>query len=244
MTYCCAMLLDEGLVMASDSRTNAGVDRVSTFRKMFLFEKPGERVMALVTAGNLSITQSMVSLLEERLAEGWEGMHLYNAPNMFEAARTVGDALRDVYERDVEHLRRHGVNGGAEALFGGQIGGERPRLFRLYEAGNFIEASQETPYFQIGENKYGKPILDRVIGPETSLERAGICALISFDSTMRANISVGPPIDMWCYRRDSLAAGFRRQFDEDDPYFNALRSAWGDGLKHAFAGLPEPGWGL
>lgn len=244
MTYCCAMLLEEGLVMASDSRTNAGVDRVSVFRKMFSFERPGERCMTLVTAGNLSLTQSMVSLLEERLGDQESGASLYGAATMFDAARLVGDALRSVYERDIEHLKRHGVNGGADAIFGGQIGGERPRLFRIYEAGNFIEASSDTPYFQIGENKYGKPILDRVITPQTGLEAAAKCALISFDSTMRANISVGPPIDMWCYRSGSLEAGLRKRFDEDDPYFQAIRAAWGEGLRNAFAKLPAPGWGL
>ena len=241
MTYCIGMLLRDGLVMASDSRTNAGVDRVSTFRKMFQFERPGERVLTLITAGNLSVTQAVVSLLSERLDEdGAENLH--NAPNLFEAARLVGDALRDVYERDGAHFEKHGVSYTAEAIIGGQIGKERPRLFRLYSAGNYIEASEETPYFQIGETKYGKPILDRIITPDVSLSDAGRCALISFDSTMRANISVGPPIDLFCYRTDSLSLTFLKRFEEDDPYWTEIRTAWAEGLKRAFADLPEPDW--
>ena len=241
MTYCVGMLLKEGLVMASDSRTNAGVDRVSTFRKMHSFSQAGDRVLCLMSAGNLSVTQAVVSLLEERLEEA-DTANLHNAPNLFEAARLIGDALREVYDREGSHFERHGVAYSAEALFGGQIKGERPRLFRLYSAGNFIEACLDTPYFQIGENKYGKPILDRVITPKTGLAEAARCALISFDSTMRANISVGPPIDLLCYRRDSLVEGFRRRLEESDPYWSQLRHAWNDGLKRAFANLPEPDW--
>lgn len=242
MTYCCAMLLDDGLVLASDSRTNAGVDRVSTFRKMFTFSRPGERVLALVTAGNLSITQSAVSLLEAGLGGGDPATpDLFAADSLFEAARMVGDAFRTVRARDGEALEGHGVHLGAEALFGGQIRGERPRLFRLYEAGNFIEATPETPYFQIGENKYGKPILDRIVTPALSLEAAAKCALISFDSTMRSNISVGPPIDLLVYRRDALQAGARLTLDERDPYLTALGDAWGAGLRTAFDALPGLG---
>jgi putative proteasome-type protease len=241
MTYCVGMLLDEGLVMASDSRTNAGVDRVSTFRKMFHFERPGERTMCLVTAGNLSVTQAAVGYLKERLDQE-DGSTLLNATNLFEAARVVGDTLREVYDQDREHLEGHGVSFTSEAIFGGQIGAERPRLFRIYGAGNFIEASEDTPYFQIGETKYGKPILDRVVDPSISLAEAARCALISFDSTMRANISVGPPIDLFCFRRDGHGNSFRRRIEEDDPDWQRIRAAWGEGLKRAFAELPDPGW--
>lgn len=241
MTYCVGMLLDDGLVMASDSRTNAGVDRISTYRKMHSFSQPGERVLCLMSAGNLSVTQAVVSLLEERL-ETADTINLHNVPNLFEAARLIGDALREIYDREGSHFERHGVAYSAEALFGGQIKGQRPRLFRLYSAGNFIEACEDTPYFQIGENKYGKPILDRVITPETGLAEAARCALISFDSTMRANISVGPPIDLLCYRRDSLIEGFKRRIEKNDPYWTNIRHAWDDGLKQAFANLPEPDW--
>jgi len=241
MTYCAGMLLDEGLVMASDSRTNAGVDRVSTFRKMFHFERPGERTMCLVTAGNLSVTQAAVGYLKERLAQD-DIPTLYNAPNLFEAARVVGDTLREVYDRDREHLEGHGVAFTAEAIFGGQIGDAPPRLFRIYGAGNFIEASAETAYFQIGETKYGKPILDRIVEPAMSLSEAARCALISFDSTMRANISVGPPIDLFCYRKDGHGQTFRRRFQEDAPDWVRIRAGWAEGLKRAFADLPDPGW--
>ncbi len=241
MTYCVGMLLEDGLVMASDSRTNAGVDRVSTFGKMHSFSQPGERVLCLMSAGNLSVTQAVVSLLEERL-ETADAANLHNAPSLFEAARLIGDALRDVYDREGSHFERHGVAYSAEALFGGQIKGQPPRLFRLYSAGNFIEACRDTPYFQIGEIKYGKPILDRIITPQTGLAEAARCALISFDSTMRANISVGPPIDLLCYRRDSLVEGFKRRIEKSDPYWTKIRHAWNDGLKQAFANLPEPDW--
>jgi putative proteasome-type protease len=241
MTYCVGMLLDEGLVMASDSRTNAGVDRVSTFHKMFHFERPGERTMCLVTAGNLSVTQAAVGYLKERLAQD-DIPTLYNAPNLFEAARVVGDTLREVYDRDREHLEGHGVAFTAEAIFGGQIGDAPPRLFRIYGAGNFIEASAETPYFQIGETKYGKPILDRIVEPTMSLSEAARCALISFDSTMRANISVGPPIDLLCYPKGGHGTSFRRRLQDDDPDWMRIRTAWAEGLKRAFADLPDPGW--
>ena len=239
MTYCCAMLLEDGLVLVSDSRTNAGVDRVSTFRKTFIFARPGERVIALATAGNLSITQSVVSLLEEGLGGGTpDAPDLFAAGSLFEAARMVGDALRQVYDREGPALNQHGVKATAEALLAGQVKGEAPRLFRVYEAGNFIEATADTPYFQIGENKYGKPILDRVIAPGMTLGQAAKSALISFDSTMRSNISVGPPIDIFCYRRDSLTADPLVTLQEDDPYWTALRSAWGESLRQAFADLP------
>jgi len=239
MTYCVGMLLDEGLVMASDSRTNAGVDRVSTFRKMFHFERPGERTMCLVTAGNLSVTQAAVGYLNERLAQD-DIPTLLNAPNLFEAARVVGDTLREVYDRDREHLEGHGVAFTAEAIFGGQIGDAPPRLFRIYGAGNFIEASAETAYFQIGETKYGKPILDRIIRPDTPHETAMRCALVSMDSTMRSNATVGPPIELLYYRGDSLAEPAQYcKFEENDEYLRDLRRSWDDNIRHAFNELPS-----
>jgi len=241
MTYCVGILLNEGLVMASDSRTNAGVDRVSTFRKMFRFRVDGERVMCLVTAGNLSITQAMVSKLVEDNKNA-EAPNLLNAANMFEAAQRVGDAMRAIYDREGAYLKKHNVTFTSSFILGGQIKGEAPRLFRIYEAGNFIEAGDDTTYFQIGETKYGKPILDRVVGPETPLTEAAKCALISFDSTMRSNISVGPPIDFFCYRTDSLTAAFHQRLDEDDPYLAEIRHGWGEGLKAAFNGLRAPDW--
>ena len=241
MTYCVGMLLDEGLVMASDSRTNAGVDRVSTFRKMFHFERPGERTMCLVTAGNLSITQAAVGYLKERLEQD-DVATLLSAPNLFEAARVVGDTLREVYDMDREHLEGHGVAFTAEAIFGGQIGNGPPRLFRIYGAGNFIEASAETPYFQIGETKYGKPILDRVIDPDTGLEDAARCALVSMDSTMQSNVTVGPPVEVLIYETDSLVQRRYMRFDEHHPYYFELRTKWADNIRTAFNALPPFNW--
>lgn len=170
MTYCVGMLLDAGLVCLSDSRTNAGVDHINTFRKMSLFERAGERVLVLMSAGNLAVTQTLVSLLRERLSA--DGTNLYSVPNLFEAARHVGDCLRDVHKRDAEALNEFGIEFNASFILGGQILGEEPRLFHIYSAGNFIEATRDTPYFQIGEAKYGKPIIDRVICPETTLDEA------------------------------------------------------------------------
>jgi putative proteasome-type protease len=198
MTYCVGMLLDAGLVCLSDSRTNAGVDHINTFRKMNLFERAGERVLVLMSAGNLAVTQTLVSLLRERLTA--EGPNLYSVPNLFEAARHVGDCLRDVHKRDAEALNEFGIEFNASFILGGQILGEEPRLFHIYSAGNFIEATRDTPYFQIGEAKYGKPIIDRVICPETTLDEAAKCALISMDSTIRSNLSVGLPLDLLVLR--------------------------------------------
>ena len=220
-----------GLVMASDSRTNAGVDRVSTFRKMFHFEVPGEHIMCLVTAGNLSITQAVVSTLGAR-NEDPESANLGNAATMVEAAPRLA----------MPYLKTHGVAFAASMIFAGQVKGEAPRLFRVYEAGNFIEACGDTPYFQIGETKYGKPIRDRLIPPRTSLEAAAKCALVSIDSTMRSNISVGPPIDFLALRRDSLSAPFRQRHEENHPYLAEIRQGWGEGLKQGFNGLRPPEW--
>lgn len=241
MTYCVGLLLADGLVMASDSRTSAGMDQVATFRKMTMFEKPGERVIVMTTAGNLAISQAVVQRLRDGIAAG-NGDSLIDAPNLFEAAKVVGRALRDVHEADAEHLRKHNAEFNASILLGGQIAGERPRLFNLYAAGNFIEASMETPYFQIGETKYGKPILDRVVTHRSGLSEAAKCVLLSFDSTVRSNISVAPPIDLWIYPRDTLAAGQRLVIDEHDPYFNAIRKYWGESLRRVFAEMPDPEW--
>lgn len=241
MTYCVGLLLADGLVMASDSRTSAGMDQVATFRKMTVFEKPGERVMVMTTAGNLAISQAVVQRLRDGIAEG-NGDSLMDAPNLFEAAKVVGKAIRAVHAQDAEHLHKHHAEFNASILFGGQIGGERARLFNLYAAGNFIEASEETPYFQIGETKYGKPILDRVVTFHTGLIEAAKCTLLSFDSTIRSNISVAPPVDLLIYRRDSLVADKPRAIDEHDPYFNAIRKYWGESLRRVFTEMPNPEW--
>jgi len=241
MTYCIGMLLDAGLVFLSDSRTNAGVDQISTFRKVTLFERPGERIMVLLTAGNLAISQAVVNVLHEHEHEpGIKG--IWSAKNMFEAALAVGEALREIYKRDAEALKDHHIEFNASLIFGGQIGTEEPRLFCIYAAGNFIEATAETPYFQIGESKYGKPILDRVISRSTSLAQGAKCALISMDSTIRSNLSVGVPLDLLSIKRDELKIHSHVSIDEDHAYFRMIRTRWSESLRHAFHEIPDPEW--
>jgi putative proteasome-type protease len=245
VTYCIGILLNEGVVLASDSRTNAGIDRVSTFRKMHVLEKPGERFFALLTAGNLSLTQGAMSLLGEWLDSGDPEKDLWSVGSMFAAARTVGTALREMHKIDGGYLQQREVDFSASFILAGQVKGGQPRLFLIYDAGNFIEAMGDTIYFQIGEVKYGKPILDRIIEPRTSLTDAVKCALISFDSTMRSNVSVGPPIDLLVYRRDSLHRGFSVRLEGSDPYLRSIRDAWGSALHKAFEEtVPDPGWTL
>jgi putative proteasome-type protease len=241
MTYCVAMLVDAGLVFLADSRTNAGVDQISTFRKLAIYENPGERVMVLMSAGNLAITQALTNILSERNQEP-DVATVYNAPDMFEATRNVGDALREVYKRDAEALKEHNIEFNASFIFGGQIGAEPPRLFCIYAAGNFIEASIDTPYFQIGESKYGKPIIDRVVARSTSLAQAAKCALISMDSTIRSNLSVGLPLDLLSIQRDGLRVSSHVNIDEEHTYFRMIRSRWSESLRHAFHALPDPEW--
>ena len=245
MTYCIGILLNEGVVLASDSRTNAGIDRVSTFRKMHVLEKPGERFFALLTAGNLSLTQGAMSLLGEWLDCGDPEKDLWAVSSMFAAARAVGTALREMHKVDGGYLQQREVDFSASFILAGQVKGGQLRLFLIYDASNFIEAMGDTIYFQIGEVKYGKPILDRIIEPRTSLTDAVKCALISFDSTMRSNVSVGPPIDLLVYRRDSLNRGFSVRLEGSDPYLRSIRDAWGDALHKAFEEtVPDPGWTL
>jgi putative proteasome-type protease len=241
MTYCVAMLVDAWLVFLADSRTNAGVDQISTFRKLAIYENPGERVMVLMSAGNLAITQALTNILSERNQE-IDVATVYNAPDMFEATRNVGDALREVYKRDAEALKEHNIEFNASFIFGGQIGAEAPRLFCIYAAGNFIEASVDTPYFQIGESKYGKPIIDRVVTRSTSLAQAAKCALISMDSTIRSNLSVGLPLDLLSIQRDGLRVSSHISIDEEHTYFRMIRSRWSESLRHAFHALPDPEW--
>ena len=241
MTYCVAMRLDAGLVFPSDSRTNAGVDHINSFRKMHFFQKEGDRVLVLMTAGNLSISQSVVNLLREKL-EIKKGPNLHKVKNMFEAARHVGDCLREIHNRDAAALKDFGIEFNASIVLGGQIKGEEPRVFMIYAAGNFIEATKETPYFQIGESKYGKPIIDRVVSRKTGLDEAAKCALISMDSTIRSNLSVGLPLDLLIYERDALKIGHHHVIDQDNAYFNHIHSQWGQSLRQAFAELPDPDW--
>lgn len=240
MTYCVGMRLDAGLVFLSDSRTNAGVDQVGTFRKLSVFENPGERVMVLMTAGNLSISQAVRQVVTDYV--GPDGMTIWNAPNMYEAVRIIGDSVRAVHKRDAATLAEFGVDFNISMIFGGQIKGERCRLFQVYSAGNFIESRDENTYFQIGEAKYGKPIIDRVVTPLTSLDDAAKCALISMDSTLRSNVSVGLPLDMLVYATDSLAVTHFVTIDAQNQYFNALRNSWGKQLQTVFEGIAAPVW--
>lgn len=245
MTYCVGILLNEGVVLVSDSRTNAGIDRVSTFRKMFTFEKPGERFFTLLTAGNLSLTQGVVSLLGEWLNTGEPERDLFEVSSMFGAARAVGEAIRRIHNKDAGYLQQHDVDFTASFILAGQVAGGKLRLFLVYDAGNFIEAMGDTIYFQIGEVKYGKPILDRIVRRELSLSDAAKCALISFDSTMRSNVSVGPPIDLMVYRRDTLEPGFTVRLEDDDGYLQAIREGWGEAIHQAFHEIShDPGWGI
>jgi putative proteasome-type protease len=242
MTYCVGVLLDKGMIFASDSRTNAGLDNVSTFCKMTVFERPADRVIVLLSSGNLAGTQAVVSILRQR-AEANEGAAtLYTARSMFDAVTCVADAMRAVGNRDAKYLEASDVSFNASFIVGGQIASEPMRLFRTYAEGNFIETGEHTPYLQTGELKYGKPILDRVIRRQTSLTDVTKCILVSFDSTMRSNMSVGFPIDLLCYERDALRVSMRRRIDRHDAYFEALSSAWSEGTREVFAKLPELRW--
>jgi putative proteasome-type protease len=242
MTYCIGMLLDQGLVLLSDSRTNAGLDHINTFRKMTLWERAGDRVLVLLAAGNLAISQAIVNVINERAASAEGEPSILNAPNLFEAATQVGEAVREVHRRDAEALKEFGVDFTASLILAGQIAGEAPRLFQIYAAGNFIEATHETPYFQIGESKYGKPIVDRVVKPDMSLDEAAKCALISMDSTIRSNLSVGLPLDLVYIRRDAMKVDRHISIDADHPYFAMIRCRWGESLRGAFQDLPNPEW--
>ncbi|AHV93906.1 proteasome-type protease [Bordetella holmesii] len=240
MTYCIAAQLNQGLVFLSDSRTNAGVDQISNFRKLHVFELPGDRVMVLMTSGNLAISQAVLNVLAEENARRPDS--IWRVPSMFEATRRVGQAVRLVYERDAEALREQGVEFNINLIFSGQIGAAPYRLFQVYAAGNFIEATPECPYFQIGEAKYGKPILDRVLQPDTPLDEAAKCALISMDSTLRSNISVGLPLDLLVYESGSLQVTHFASIDEQNEYFAMIRGSWGERLRQVFAEIPDPLW--
>ena len=245
MTYCVGIKLNAGLVFLSDSRTNAGVDHISTFRKMIVYERPNDRFMVLLTAGNLSISQSVREILQvEHLKdpEGGDPITIWNARSMFDAARVLGQAVRRVYDRDAEALKFAGVEFNISMIFGGQIKGEGMRLFSVYSAGNFIEATPETPYFQIGESKYGKPVLDRVLTPETPLDEAAKCALVSMDSTMKSNLSVGPPLDLVVYDANRFQSDKLVCIDMANPYYRMLHSSWGQKLREVFDSLEDPVW--
>ena len=243
MTYCVGMLLDTGLVFLADSRTSAGVDQINSFRKTAVFQRAGERVLVLQVAGNLAITQAVVTLLREHENNpNKPTLDILAAPNMFEAARCVGEALREVHRRDAPPLKEFGVEFNASLILGGQIRGEVPRLFSVYSAGNFIEALPETTYFQIGESKYGKPIIDRTMRRSSSLNEATKCALVSMDSTIQSNLSVGLPLDLVIVRRDQFCVARHMSIDSENVYFRGIRSRWSAALREAFVELPDPDW--
>lgn len=244
MTYCIGIRLDAGMVFLSDSRTNAGIDQISTFRKMMVYEQ-ADRFMVMLSAGNLSISQSVREMLQLEQLERGEGqapLTIWNAESMFDAARVLGATVRRLQGQDGPSLKQAGVDFNASMIFGGQIKGEAMRLFLVYAAGNFIEATRETCYFQIGESKYGKPILDRVLTPGTPLDQAAKCALVSMDSTLKSNLSVGLPLDLLVYREGSLSAGPTVCIDHDNPYFQMVHNTWGQRLREVFEGLENPPW--
>jgi putative proteasome-type protease len=245
MTYCVGIRLDAGMVFLSDSRTNAGLDAISTFRKMIIYERPGDRFMVLLSAGNLSISQSVREILQvEKLERGpnEEPLTIWNATSMFDAARVLGSAVRRVHDQDGPSMRASGIDFNTSMILGGQIAGEAMRMFLVYSAGNFIEATRETCFFQVGESKYGKPILDRVLTPATPLDEAAKCALVSMDSTLKSNLSVGLPLDLLVYREGELRSDRVVCVDEHNPYFRMIRNTWGERLREVFEGIEDPRW--
>ena len=245
MTYCVAVKLDAGLVFLSDSRTNAGLDQIGTFRKMIIYERPGDRFMVMLSAGNLSISQQVREILQvEELQDGADRppITIWNATSMFDAARVLGSAMRRVYDQDGASLKKSGLDFNASMILGGQIRGESMRLFLVYSAGNFIEATRETCFFQIGESKYGKPVLDRMMRPSTPLDEAAKCVLVSMDSSLKSNLSVGLPLDLTVYEVNRLESSQIVCIDERNPYFQMIRSSWGEKLRQAFEAIDDPQW--
>ena len=242
MTYCVAIRLESGMIFASDSRTNAGVDHVATFNKMKVYEKADDRVIIILSSGNLSVTQGVINILDRHKFAEADEPTIWNATSMFDIASLAGEALREIQRRDGPAMMQSGIEASANLIIGGQIAGEKQRLFYIYPQGNFIETCDETPYFQLGESKYGKPILDRVVTTGTPQKEAAKCVLISFDSTIKSNISVGLPIDMLWYPNDSLRVGVQQRIRDGDPYFSMLRQRWGGGLRRVFSELPDPDW--
>ena len=242
MTYCCGILVREGLVMIADTRTNAGLDNISTFRKLHVFREPGERVLMLASSGNLSISQSVVSLLNEGMENPSTGEldTLMNAPTIFQAAQRIGQAIRRVQDIEGPALQASDVKFEVSFLFGGQIKGDKLRLYMVYAAGNFIECTTDTPYLQIGEHKYGKPILDRAVHFGVDIYDALKIALISMDSTLRSNLSVGMPLDVAAARRDALDAELIHRIEPGDPYFHDVSERWSAALRAAHLAIPRP----
>jgi len=242
MTYCVALRLKDGLVMLSDTRTTAGVDHISTFSKMHLFDVPKNRVIAIMSAGNLAITQAVTNLLNEGIEFEGKTMTLQKVPSMFKAAQLVGAAIRQVYHTDGPQLEAQDVKFNASMLLAGQIDGRGMRLFQIYAAGNFIEATQDTPFLQIGEHKYGKPILDRAVSYDMDLFDAVKLALISMDSTLRSNLTVGLPLELLVYRKNSYEVAVQRRITESEEYFRMIGESWSAALREAYRAIPRPDW--
>ena len=239
MTYCVGIKLSSGLMFLSDTRTNAGVDNISRFRKQFTWSVPGERALVLMTAGNLATTQAVVSLLEERTkAPSERRPSILELPTMFQIARHVGETLKDVIQSNAMTGQWADSAFNSTLILGGQVKGMEPRMFMIYPEGNFIEASDDTPFFQIGETKYGRPILVRAYDPNMAVEDAAKLLLVSFDSTIKANLSVGLPLDMQVIVRDSLRLGPNKRIEAEDPYYKSISNGWSDALKKAFDSLP------
>lgn len=245
MTYCAGILVDDGLVMIADTRTNAGIDNVATFRKLNVYKRPGERVIGIAAAGNLGISQAVISLLTDGFkdSETGEDQDIFSPESLFDTAAFVGRCVREVYRIEGVSEAQQASEFGVSFLVGGQIQDRRMRLFQVYSAGNFIEASDDTPYLQIGEHKYGKPILDRAVAHDTELYEALKLALISMDSTMRSNLGVGAPIDIMLYRRDALSPEIEFRVEADEPYFHELRERWSQALREAHQAIPRPPYG-
>lgn len=242
MTYCLAISVDQGLVFASDSRTNAGVDQVSHYGKMFTFSKPGERQFVVLTAGNLATTQAVIDRLRRDI-RGNAPLSLHTVESLPDAAEYLGELAHRQLEKHGEAVAQAGFSADVTFILGGQIAGAEPGIFLIYPQGNYITSSEQTPYLQLGESKYGRPILDRVLTRETGLDEAARCALVSIDSTMRSNASVGPPIELLSYERDSLALNHYLRLEPDDPYLIDVRRQWGDKITRAFSELPHFTWG-
>ena len=244
MTYCIGIRLSAGMVFLSDSRTNAGLDQISTFRKMIVYEKPDDRFIVMLSAGNLSITQSVREILQVEKIPGPDGqpISIWTASSMFEVARILGAAVRRVFDQDGPSLKQSGLDFNTSMILGGQIKGEAMRMFLVYSAGNFIEATRETCYFQVGESKYGKPILDRVITPATPPDEAAKCALVSMDSTLKSNLSVGLPLDLLVYEEGRLQSDRLVCIDERNPYFRMVHETWGQRLREVFEAMDDPRW--
>ncbi len=237
MTYCLALKINAGVVYISDSRTNAGVDNISTYSKMYGFGIPGARQFNLLTSGNLATSQAVISTIRRDIKKS-APRNLLNVDHIVEAAEYVGEISRNAAEK----LANSGIDGGANFIVGGQIGTSTPALYMVYPQGNYITTSNDTVYLQIGESKYGKPILDRILSPDVSLETAAMCALVSMDSTMRSNLTVGPPIELHIYETDSLQPGRYYRFEDDSKYLRRLKKSWDNLLKEAFVKLPPVEW--